>query len=443
FYPIMIRSRRHKKMKRFWYWFPNLHIYFSGSITRSRAMPNRHVLSESYYNHVAGREINQALSRASNAKKRALKAEWLSLYTCFRAFSQISIGGKYRRDPIAQSFFINDDNGQYISGVGVYFKNPGDSPVKVELREQLNGYPSSKVLASKIMDPADVGSSDDGSVETFFEFDDLVWLKKGVEVSFSVFTPDIMAKVFQAKLGESELVSGNVITKQPASGVLFKSPNQITWISEPLADLKFKLYSAAFIESDDDSIVEFDEITGKSFSVFCFDVPFFTPSSSSLVSEYSVDGGTLWKSFIINENVELGSLATRLKVRIKMKGIAASSPIIKETASVKLIKYEATGRYIMRTMETSDNFTNMRIIFQAHKDIGTTDFDPYYSIDSGVNWVPLSGSPDITIIDDVYTEYDYIQPGISSTNNLKFKMGLNTNDQSITPKIKDIRLLLY
>jgi hypothetical protein len=51
---------------------------------------------------------------------------------------------------------------------------------------------------------------------------------------------------FTAVLGEKDIVSKSVVSEQPASGILFTSSNQRTWVPNENEDLKFTAYYAEF-----------------------------------------------------------------------------------------------------------------------------------------------------------------------------------------------------
>ena len=52
--------------------------------------------------------------------------------------------------------------------------------------------------------------------------------------------------VWTARLGETDLITGNRIVSQPAAGVMFASANDKTWTAIQEEDIKFKMYFANF-----------------------------------------------------------------------------------------------------------------------------------------------------------------------------------------------------
>ncbi len=446
-------TERHHGWHQLWYWFPNLQHYltnwpsqsgFRGSVFRK----NGHEVDVSFVNHLRYYEIPKAISASYNngvakPNPKWLKSEWERLWNCFKQANDIREVVFRRRDPVAQTFFT-DEQGIFLAGFGVFFEKYHGSPITVFLQETSNGYPNSgKILASKILSGDDINVSNDGTAETIFLFDDLIYLEPEKEFSVCVFSPDPADKLFVAKMGEEELSTGNIITKQPAAGVFFQSPNNSTWVAFPRTDMKFRIYLAEFDPfSQDDYILEFNEVSGIEFSIFNFDVPIVLPESTQIIPEYSIDGGNNWKRFILGENVELDRIYTSLKIRLHLLGNRYVSPIIKEVGSLKLIKYRPRGRYIIRTLETIEQFENCRILFMANVP-NNTSITPYYSIDDGENWIEITDYSTVNL-DGIWTEYDFKKENIfPAINKLKLKIEMETSDLSKTPKIKDLRMLLY
>ncbi len=167
-------------------------------------------------------------------------------------------------DPIAQTFRIksSDTNGAnftFISDVDVYFKRKDTSVgVTLQLREVLNGYPTSKVLpfGVKHLESQDVLVSANGTSATKFAFDNPVKLKADTEYCFVVIpdgnSPEYL--IFTAKVGSTSLSKGAVASQLPVvndwgDGVLFTSTNDSAWKSYQDEDLKFCINRFNFSES--------------------------------------------------------------------------------------------------------------------------------------------------------------------------------------------------
>ena len=163
-------------------------------------------------------------------------------------------GGQCGLDPLAQSFFINNADGAFVTKVGVYFKTK-DSDLNIVaayLCPMVNGYPQENGFykgAFKALTPSQVNISDDATAVTTFEFDSPVYLPAG-EHCLIVRSVSVEYRVFIAKIGEHYVGQTETkITKQPSLGSLFRSQNASTWTAGQFEDMKFDLYRADFATS--------------------------------------------------------------------------------------------------------------------------------------------------------------------------------------------------
>ena len=154
-----------------------------------------------------------------------------------------------RKDPLAQSFLITDDDGVFITSVEAYFATKSSTiPVKCEIRNMVNGYPGTQVLpfSIKYLNPSSVNTSTDGTSATKFTFDSPVYLKEKTEYCLILYSDSTDYTAYIARMGGTTLDGNRTVSKQPAGGVLFKSANYSTWTAEQNEDLKFKLNRADF-----------------------------------------------------------------------------------------------------------------------------------------------------------------------------------------------------
>lgn len=165
-----------------------------------------------------------------------------------------------RGDPLAQTFFIKRGMGQgsnsvYISKVDLFFKRKSNvNGVTITLREVVNGYPSSAILAfsKKHLQASEVSVSDDGSAITEVSFDAPVRMDVDKEYAI-VIMPDANDPNylhFTAKVGGTNLVPGatfgQAVVMDWGDGVLFTSTNNSAWQSVQDEDIKFNLYRHNF-----------------------------------------------------------------------------------------------------------------------------------------------------------------------------------------------------
>ena len=161
-----------------------------------------------------------------------------------------------RIDPIAQSFYVSEEYGAFITKVRLFFKTKSDDmPVWVQIRPMVNGHPSDTEIipgSVKILQPANVAISDDASSPTDFEFDEPLYLAPNTEYCVVVMADTTDYNVFIAKMGEFILNTTTArVAKQPTLGSFFKSQNAMTWDPAQDEDLMFTLYRADFDTATD------------------------------------------------------------------------------------------------------------------------------------------------------------------------------------------------
>lgn len=158
-------------------------------------------------------------------------------------------------DPIAQSFYVrptkNLTTGVFLTKIDVFFaEKDATLPVTLEVRQVKNGVVTQKrVPLSRVTLPSsEVNTSTDGSSPTPFVFESPIFLTSDVEYAFVIIPsgPNPNYKVWVSKLGENDLVSGNRITEQPFSGVLYASSNDRSYVPIQDEDMKFVIYQAEF-----------------------------------------------------------------------------------------------------------------------------------------------------------------------------------------------------
>ena len=172
-------------------------------------------------------------------------------------------GGWY--DPLAQSFLVEPQGGCFISKIDVYFRTKDNNlPVTMQIREMVNGYPSSVVLATENKDPSDVLVSDDATVNTTFTFETPVYLAERKEYCFVLLTSSVEYNVWLSEMGKDDL-NGERISKQPYAGVLFKSQNASTWTTAEYQDMKFKIFRCKFKTNETPTIDFINDNTGNLF----------------------------------------------------------------------------------------------------------------------------------------------------------------------------------
>jgi hypothetical protein len=162
-------------------------------------------------------------------------------------------------DPLAQTFLIapaQHPQGMFIEKIRVCFKTKHDtSPVTLQLRPTVNGYPSSTTVypyGSVTLTPDRVKVTDspsfadaDSDKWTDFVFDTPIYMLPG-EHSFVLLSNSNGYEAYVAEIGKLDLVSGLQISEQPYGGSLFQSQNGSTWTADQNLDMMFRIYRKVF-----------------------------------------------------------------------------------------------------------------------------------------------------------------------------------------------------
>ena len=183
-------------------------------------------------------------------------------------------------DPLAQSFLLQEEmfNGSslgYLTSLDLYFadKNP-DLGCFVEIREVVGGFPSNNIVpfGTATLKAANINTSTDGSLATRVNFMGPVAVEVGREYCFVVkpMANNPETKLFTAKAGQNNLVTGEAINQDWGDGTMFLSSNDRTWTPYTDEDAKFQLY-AAYFNSASSAV----ELTND-------DYEFFTPDANGI-----------------------------------------------------------------------------------------------------------------------------------------------------------------
>jgi len=159
-------------------------------------------------------------------------------------------------DPLSQTFFVEEVGGVNISSVDVYFyKKASNLPVTLELRSTVNGYPSStEVLAYSTKTPANVNVSTNATSPTNFKFSTPVYLPEGeYAIVVKADSPDYY--LWRAIIGQSDVITNQMISSQPMLGSMFASQNGTAWTAWQDSDMKFTLRKANFMASTEFNVI--------------------------------------------------------------------------------------------------------------------------------------------------------------------------------------------
>ena len=160
------------------------------------------------------------------------------------------IATRNQRDPLSQSFFVDEPTGVFLTSCEAFFATVDENelPVTFQLRTMQNGLPTTKVIPfSEVnLSPSQITISNDGSIGTTFTFKAPVYLEGGIEYCMVLLSDSSQYEVFISRVGEIDLLTQTFVSQQPTLGSLFKSQNGSTWEPSQWEDLKYNLYRADF-----------------------------------------------------------------------------------------------------------------------------------------------------------------------------------------------------
>ena len=166
-------------------------------------------------------------------------------------------------DPLAQTFLVQQRGGAFLTSVDLFFatKDP-NIPVKIEIREVVNGYPGKMILpfSQVIVNPENVNiatrkvtvpalnnaSVPAPDIATRFKFPSPVYVKDNTEYCIVIISDSNNYNVWVSHLGDKMPGTDRFVSEQPYQGVFFKSQNASTWTSDDYKDLCFVINRAKF-----------------------------------------------------------------------------------------------------------------------------------------------------------------------------------------------------
>ena len=208
-------------------------------------------------------------------------------------------------DPVAQTFTVSNPGGIQVTSADLYFQEAGNRPVTVELRVTNNGVPSSKIIpfSQVTLQPSELNVSDDGSALTKFTFQAPIYLQNAETYALVVKTDEPGCRFFISEVGQTDIVTGNIITSQPLTGALYLSQNSIEFEINPLYDMKFTLRQAEFSTDP----VTIDLKTAPPPTITLVDNPFTMATGTNKVRVNARNHGFKANDVVVIQNVATGT----------------------------------------------------------------------------------------------------------------------------------------
>jgi hypothetical protein len=250
--------------------------------------------------------------------------------------------------PVAQSFFVSEPFGVYITKVGLYFsQKSGTLPVSIEIRPASSGYPDPAFIipdSNVTIAPGSVTTSADATAITTFSFDEPIFLEAGKWYAIVVKSYATGAdgyKLWSARLGDFKLGSTVERIKQDLEpGLFFKSSNSVTWTEDQEQNIKFNIWRASFTPTTANAVFVDASTPLRKLS----NNPFYVDSASNVVTVSHPNHG-----FQVNDKVFISGLVSGTRYN----GILGSSIVGRNNITA----VDATGyRFNADSSSTSRGF---------------------------------------------------------------------------------------
>jgi hypothetical protein len=353
-------------------------------------------------------------------------------------------------EPLAETFTLASD--RFLTSIDLFFaQKPLDQNevVEVVIAESINGVPSNIYLTSKKLNSSQINVSDAGNVPTKFVFNKPAYCKANKEYAILIRCDSQQYSVHISRVGSQDKQLG-LITKNPATGTLLRSPNGSSWEVDGAADLKFNLYSALF-NTTQPAIVNYGKVSFTNpKSRFTVSLPYAEPSDTTNISLQYALGDTSPGSWIdfppdIEFNVE--QLVQSIWLRAVLTGDKYLSPTLTTYAWINAESWLNIGAYISRQM----------ILPHADARYVHVYFSAYIPGGTSVSSVQLDKSQDGSFsssdlitevredrvdIGDGWIEYHYQYDNKSNTlEKIMVKINMTSTNTAFSPLIKNIRII--
>lgn len=415
---------------------------------------------------------------------------------------QVTTQTGYYYDPLAQTFNVDSrfhKSGIHVTSVDVYFRTKSDIvPVSLEITRTVNGYPEAIItsipFAIVVKEPDEINISEDGSAATRFTLRSPVHLVPG-EYAIALKSNCDDYEVFVSEMSRTDIKTKQIISKQPALGVLFKSQNGSTWTAFQEEDLKFDLNIAEF-SSSGTADFQVNDLEEFNYSMMNLRTSNAIPTDTSVRFSYKATSpagvlDTDFTSMSTNGDIDLqalkkvdgiGSLIIRAELSsfnpqvspvIDVEGLGAilignninTTDISVTDGEEVVFGGDALAKYISQSVTLADGFdsSNLVVTLDAYKPPGT-DVRVYYKLSAVESTVPfhnntwkrmyLPTTPENSTGPLDYREHKYYPVGsfngygvpvndpISPRFNVfSIKIVLVSSSAAVVPKVRDLRAI--
>lgn len=307
--------------------------------------------------------------------------------------------------PVAQSF-IPQRTG-YIGRIELWFFSKDDTlGIEIQIRNMVNGYPGPVVLGKVALSPADVNISNNASVSTGVILTDPVYVIENQEYCITVLDDSDRYRIWTARLGQEDVLTGEVVNAQPNIGVFFKSANNTTWTADQYVDMKFRVWFCDF--ANENAMIVFGQVSSVVASNLMLVATQFLPPSAQIKWSVSLDNHTFFP-ITPAMKASIDQIYRKVDLRAELKGAPDKhvqgrwvSPALNlqhlgfygevfvgEPSVDAEYQNMIEANYISENTPLTDTgFEELKSIIEEYRPAGTAIIQ-YFSVDDGATWIRM------------------------------------------------------
>ena len=379
-------------------------------------------------------------------------------------------------DPLAQTFLVDVDGGVFATDVDLYFSSKDSTlPVRIEIREVINGYPGAKVVpfSNVVVESANVVVDElRGATATNFKFKSPVYLQDKNEYALCVFSDSSKYKTWVSQVGEFDVNGAGLIAAQPYAGVLFKSQNASTWTADQTQDLKFQINRAVFSTSTSADLTLVNQTTtiDVGYDLAQISVSSITPAGTAVTATLAGSSIQLGENLMMAARTTITAGASSLSPVVTLSTTSSNlSPVIDlSRCSATLVanvienvssdnETAATGgtagaKYVTKQVNLNTSASNLRVMFNCNVPNEAT-INVYYKVagsgaavdfdSKGYTLATATTKYTQTTNSALYSPAEYMITGLSSFDVVKVKIVMKSSNTAKVPKIQALRVIAY
>ncbi len=346
--------------------------------------------------------------------------------TVLRVFDR---GNDGNRDPLAQTFSVEEP--RYITGIDVKFCAKGDptKPVDVEIVTVENGIPTRDVWAQTRVRMNTVVLNEWHEVT----FRAPVFLPSDRQFAFVFQTEDPLHALSIATLGAFDAVNQKWVSAQPYTvGVLLSSSNARTWTPHQKSDLTFRIRAAVFAPTTKTVNLGTHSVTNCS-DLMVRAACFLPTEDATIEFEIERANGTV-KRLAPDQVWQLKSYITEdVVLRAILKGTAKVSPVLLRGVLLVAGSLRGSGVYVTRAFDLG-TAVRLSMFIKRITPAGSTLAVQYDKVDD--NWDTMNHQSTVPL-NEGWSESEYRRNPLTGVQT-RLKITL-TGTPAARPFLTDMR----